>query len=227
MFAWVNFITRSGLNWLFPLPEAVAGFMFAGILFVLTGKRGLRVITVHSIRLIGFTIFLTWIIYSYTYRAEPFFSWRRLIGTFSQSRAPLEWLALFPVILFAVAFWIGGTALFKRPKSHLAVCSRFDIGLTAFFALLLSKLTLRVRCEATLAAPLSEPLILPFFIFGLLAVGLARGRGKGLNTISSVYNGGLLLGFIGGMLLLGAGFSLLFLPYLTTAAETGYILLKR
>jgi hypothetical protein len=70
-------------------------------------------------------------------------------------------------------------------------------------------------------------LLFPFFLFSLLAIGMARNRSMAQRDFLSGYQGiGIFLSFTVVVLVFGAGLVLLFLPYLTIAAEFGYGILK-
>ena len=72
-----------------------------------------------------------------------------------------------------------------------------------------------------------ELLLFPFFLFSLLAVGMARNRSSAHRDFLSGYRGiGMIVSFTVVVLAFGAGLVLLFLPYLSAAAEMGYGLLK-
>jgi hypothetical protein len=75
--------------------------------------------------------------------------------------------------------------------------------------------------------PISSLLIFPFFVFGLLAIGLARNHTATQRDFLPGYQGiGVILSFTVVVFLFGTGLVFLFLPYLTQAAETGYGILK-
>jgi hypothetical protein len=75
--------------------------------------------------------------------------------------------------------------------------------------------------------PAPEFLVFPFFIFSLLAVGLARNSSNAQRDFLSGYRGiGVLMSFTTVILAFGAGLVLLFMPYLSAAAEVGYGVLK-
>jgi hypothetical protein len=70
-------------------------------------------------------------------------------------------------------------------------------------------------------------LLFPFFIFSLLAIGLARNSSSERRDFLAGYRGvGMLLSFTVVALAFGAGLMLLFMPYLSAAAEAGYGVLK-
>jgi hypothetical protein len=75
--------------------------------------------------------------------------------------------------------------------------------------------------------PLSQLFLFPFFIFGLLAIGLVRNQTTAQRDFLPGYRGiGVILSFTIVILLLGTGLVLFFLPYLTLAAEAGYGIVK-
>ena len=227
LFAWATFITRASIHRPFPLPEAIFAFGLAALLLLYSRGKGWRIMTIIGLQTTGFILAIGRIVYVFYYRTEPFFNPNWVIDGFTRSRDPAEWMVFILVSFWGTVFWLSGATLARRSMSHLSVCIRFDLGVAAFVSLLVLKLVLRVRAGADLPDPLSEPLIFPFFAFALLAVGLARNRGSGLkNYLSGYGETGWILSFTAILLFLGTGSALLFLPYLTLAAEEGYDLLK-
>jgi hypothetical protein len=138
-----------------------------------------------------------------------------------------EWVIFILVISWAVCFWGGGVRLVQRSMDYFTLCSRFDRGLVAFFVLFLAKFLFLVRGEIQIEDPISEFLIFPFLLFSLLAIGLARNQATAPRDFLPGYQGiGVILSFAVVVLLFGAGLVFFFLPYLTLAAEQGYVVLK-
>jgi len=97
----------------------------------------------------------------------------------------------------------------------------------AFFCLLLTKFLLLVRGGIDIQDPTTELLLFPFFVFSLLAIGMARNRSSAQRDFLSGYQGiGVIVSFTVVVLAFGAGLVLLFLPYLSLAADMGYGVLK-
>lgn len=227
LYAWAAFIMTCSVHRPFPLPEAIGTFALAAIFTTAAQGRGWRVIQIIGLQVLGFILAALRIIYVFNYRSEPFLNSEWVIDFFKRPREPLEWLIFFLILFWVLVFWIGGVTLARRSTSHLTICSRFDLGVAAFFLLLLIELLMRVKGGIEVQDPTTELLLFPFFVFGLMAIGLARNRGSGQRDYLSGYREiGVILSFTFVVLLFGTGLVLLFLPYLTLAAEMGYGMLK-
>jgi hypothetical protein len=181
------------------------------------------VISVLVLQVVGFLLAASRIVYALNYRTEPYFSTGWLADFFSRPRAALEWLILVIVLIMALLLWLGGVALARRPSAYIAICSRFDLGVAAFFCLLLLKFLLRVKGGIEVKDQTSTLLMFPFFIFSLTAIGLAKNRSSVRRDFLAGYRGlGVLATFSAVVLAFGAGLVLLFMPYLRAAAEAGY-----
>lgn len=227
IYAWATFSLIFVPNQPFPLPEAIGTFGLAAILTLLSLGRGLRVIQVLVVQLLGLCVAASRIIYLYTDRSHPYFSRDWVLAFFNRSREPLEWIILVLVLFWILCFWFGGVALAKRSTSYRAITVRFDLGAVAFLVLLLLKFLILVRGGISLKDPFADYLFFPFFIFGLTAIGLSRNRSDVQRDFLSGYQGlGVTVSFAAVVFLFVAGVVLLFLPYLTLAAEMGYVVMK-
>ena len=227
LYAWATFILTSSVHRPFPLPETIGTFALAAVFTAAAQGRGWRVIQIIGLQVLGFSLAASRIIYVFNYRSEPFFNKEWVIDLVTRPREPLEWLILFLILFLVLVFWIGGVTLARRSTSHLTICSRFDLGIASFFLLLLIELLVLVKGGIEIQDPTTKLLLFPFFIFGLAAIGLARNRGSGQTDYLSGYQEiGVILSFTFVVLLFGTGLVLLFLPYLTLAAEMGYGVLK-
>ena len=227
LYAWAAFITACSVHRPFPLPEAIGTFAMAAVFTAATQGRGWRVIQIIGLQVLGFVLASLRIIYVFNYRLEPFLNNEWIVDLVKRPREPLEWLILFLILFLVLVFWIGGVTLARRSTSHLTICSRFDLGIAAFFLLLLIELLVLVKGGIEIQDPTTKLLLFPFFIFGLMAIGFARNRKSGQRDYLSGYGEiGVILSFTFVALLFGTGLVLLFLPYLTLAAEMGYGVLK-
>ena len=226
-YAWATFIMASVLHRPFPLPEAIGTFVLAAVLTLVARGSGWRVILILGLQVFGFLLAASRIVHVFFYGSLPFFGQWWLLECFGQPKDPLGWFILILILFFALLFWVGGVSLAWRSAAYLTVCTRFDLGVAAFFCLLLIKFLLLVRGGIDIQDPTPELLLFPFFVFSLLAMGMARNRSSARRDFLSGYQGiGVILSFTVIVLAFGAGLVLFFLPYLTLAAEMGYEVLK-
>jgi hypothetical protein len=229
-YAWATFLTSSILHHPFPFPEAVITFALAAVLTSVHHERGWRVILVVCIQMAGFIpsawriidIFNSWSGGPFLSRAYQSFS-----GPFDQQGFPLEWVTMLLFLFWAFFFWVGGTGMARRPRDYGSICSRFDLGLGAFFLLFLVKFYLfLIGGKKGTDSPI-ELLLFSFFIFGLLAIGMARNRGREAKDFMPGYRGmGVILSFTALVLLFGGGLIFFAMPFLTGAAQIGFGILK-
>jgi hypothetical protein len=212
----------------YPLPETIAIFSSAAMLTLFPRGRGWRVIHIIGIHLIGLMGACLWVIHGFYDYSEPFWSRTWITAFFNQQRGPLEWFLLIFVLGFTVSFWITGIRFARQSKSYHCACSRFDRGLAAFFLLFLIKLMLQTQMKVQFQDSSTVLLVFPFFIFGLTEIGLSRHQRNGLSKdfLDGYRTIGVLTGFVLGVLILGGGVFLLFLPYLKSASVVGYELIK-
>jgi hypothetical protein len=227
LYAWATFLMTSIVHRPFPLPEAIGTYVLATALTLVVRAMGLRVIPVLGLQILGFLLAASRIIHTFDYRAYSYFWKGWLVEFLSRTRDPLEWLILVILFIFVLFFWLGGVTLARRSTAHFTICSRFDLGVAAFFSLLLLKLLLLLNPGVEVGDPAPELLLFPFFIFSLLAIGLARNTSSAGKDFLSGYRGiGVLVSFTVVVLVFLAGLVLLFMPYLSAAAEAGYGVFK-
>ena len=227
LYACATFLMISIVQRPFPLLEAVGTCLLAVLISRIVRGMGLRVISILGLHLIGFLLAASRIVYTFGYSAYPYFGKGWLAEFSGRARDPLEWLILVIILILALVFWLAGVALARRSTAYLSICSRFDYGVTAFFCLFIIKSLLLVKGGIEVRNPTSVLLLFPFFIFSLLAIGLARNRSSARGDFLAGYRGvGVLLSFSVVALAFGAGLVLLFMPYLNAAAAAGYGVLK-
>jgi hypothetical protein len=139
----------------------------------------------------------------------------------------LQWVYLVILLLWVLFFWIDGTQLVSRPKNAYFVRNRFDMGMGIFLAVLLIELLVIVKTGIRLQGLITEILIFPFIIFGMMAFSVIQDTGFEKRYFTPGYQiTGMVMSFAAVLILLGAGMVMLFLPQLTTAAETSLSLMK-
>jgi hypothetical protein len=227
LYAWATFLMTSITHRPFPLPEAIGTCLLAAALTLAVRGMGLRVISVLGIQVLGFMLSASRRVFTMQYQAYPYFGKGWLEEFLGGTRDPLEWLILVIILIFALIFWLAGVTLARRSTEYLTICGRFDLGVAAFFCLLLVRFLLLVKGGIEVRDPAPELLVFPFFIFSLLAIGLARNSSSARRDFLAGYRGvGVLASFTVMVLAFGAGLVLLFMPYLSAAAEVGYGVLK-
>lgn len=227
LYAWATFLTTLTFHQPFPFREAIGPFVLASALTLFSTGRGWWVIQVLSLQLLGFALAALWIVYIFNAGPHSFWDKTWLLEFLNYPRPLWEWLSLLLLPLFAVMFWLGGMTLARRSMVYSTLCSRFDLGIAAFFLLFLTKFLLLIKGGMKPEESISQLLFIQFFVFGLLAIGLARNRDTAPTEFLPGYQSiGVILSFTAVVLLFGGGMVLFFLPYLKAAADVGYGVLK-
>ena len=227
LYAWATFLMTSLFHQPFPFRGAISAFVIASAITLLAKGRGWRIIHIFGLQGINFITVALGIIYLFYFPSHPFFTHTWLIEFYNSLKSPLEWLILIFLLFWTLLFWIGGVALARRPMGCPTLCTRFDWGLSAFFVLFLIKFLLLVKGGIEIDAPLSSLLLFPFFVLGLLSIGLARNQGATTKDFLPGYQAiGVILSFIFMVFLWGTGIVLFFLPHLTLVSKVGANLLK-
>ena len=229
LYGWVAFVTAAVLNRGFPLVESVFTFFLAAII-MRTRWPGLgkwRILFIPLLHLAGLLLSAAIIVYAFTDGRHPFLGVGWLAATSQQTQGVVGWLKLGMIGCLGGGFWIGGLCFVRRPVTSLGIGRRFDLGITAFLVLFIFHLLLVYRGDIHVDDPYSEMLIVPFFIFSLLSIGIVNQR----NSASTIFLPGfhwvgVIFSFsLVAVCLVAAGFFFA-LPLFTVAAETGYSALK-
>ena len=227
LYACAIFIIIPLLNRPFPLPEALGTFALAALLTLVVRGRGWRVIMILGLHLSGLLLAASKVVHVLFYGGQPLWAQWWLVLTFRQSKGPMEWIALIAVLFLVALFWVGGVALGRRSGDYLTISARFDVGVAAFFCLLMVKFLVLLKGGPDLWGAIPELLLFPFFLFGLMAIAMARNRSSARKDFLSGYHAiGIIVSSTVVVLAFGTGLVLLFLPYLSAAADMGYGLLK-
>ena len=226
-YAWLHTLGVLTLPLAFPWLHAVAAYAGAVLLTYLTAGRGLRLITCFTIHLICFGLLSYHLVYSFHGAGEGWFDMAWLARLPEAPEPWKAWLALSIELLLTAWIWISGYNLARKPKNYDPVNVRFDIGLTSFFLLIFFSLILAEPFKVEINNDIARPMMISFFCFGLLSLSLARTRGTVVREIGSGYRGlGSLFTFLSITLSIAVGAVAFFMPYMTTAAETGYNAVK-
>ena len=207
----------------FPFFETIVAFALAGFVTHLSTGKGWRIASVLGIEILGLMCAALLLIHGIYYGSYSLLDSGWLAVFFNGSRGVLEWLILSLNLFLIMILWTGGVTLARRPKGYYSACNRFDLGLAAFFAIFVIKLIALTKGEALTEDSLSLLFVFPFFLFGLLSIGMARMRGAASKAFLPGYRGiGVIASFVAVVLLGTGGLLLFFLPGLTAAAQMGY-----
>ena len=207
----------------FPFFETIVAFALAGFVTHLSTGKGWRIASVLGIEILGLMCAALLVIHGIYYGSYSLLDSGWLPVFFNGSRGVLEWLILSLNLFLIMILWTGGVTLARRPKGYYSACNRFDLGLAAFFAIFVIKLIALTKGEALTEDSLSLLFVFPFFLFGLLSIGMARMRGAASKAFLPGYRGiGVIASFVAVVLLGTGGLLLFFLPGLTAAAQMGY-----
>jgi Ca2+/Na+ antiporter len=228
LYAWGAFSLAAIFKHPFPLFGALAAYLTGAGTAIVTSRRGWRIITVLALNSAAMLLACLGIVYAGDAGPYPFFGTAWLPELIGRSRTPIKWCFLAVLLIWGIVFWIAGSVYARRPPTYRRVANSFDLGCTAFLALMLLKLLILIKGGLQVPDPLSVRLLFPFFLFSLVALGLARQQSRALKDYMVGFRGiAIIASFAGVVLLLGSGVFALMLPYLTTAAEMGYDMVKK
>lgn len=220
---WAMFCSLMTMHRPFPFFETIVAFALAGFVTRLSTGKGWRIASVLGIEILGLLCATLLVIHGIYYGSSSLLDSGWLAVFFDGSRSVLEWLILSLNLFLIMILWTGGVTLARRPKGYYSTCNRFDLGLAAFFALFVIKLIALTKGEAMVEDSLSLLFVFPFFLFGLLSIGMARMQGAASKAFLPGYRGiGVIASFVAVVLLGTGGLLLFFLPGLTAAAQMGY-----
>lgn len=224
--AWASFVMMSLAQRIFPLPAAIGAFSLAAALTFITRGRGWRWITIIGLHVVGCLAATLYMFYAFTYRAYPFLSRTWLNALFSAPGNFIEGLVSLFTLFWVLLFWVSGIQFARHSIAYRDVCGRFDLGIGMLFGLLLFKVAIGYN-GVQLQDPLTKWLILPFLLFGMVAIGSARNRDHPSKTYRTGYRIiGVVLSFAAMVVVMGVSVLMLLWPYFTLTAEIGYNLLK-
>jgi len=224
---WAMFLSLVIMHRPFPFFETIAAFALAGFVTHLSTGKGWRIAGVLGIEIVGLVCATLLVIHGIYYGSYALLDSGWLAVFYNGSRGVTEWFILILNLFLILILWAGGLTLARRPTGYFSACNRFDIGFAAFFTLFVIKLVARTKGEPLAEDFLSLFFVFPFFLFGLLSIGMARMQGAASKTFLPGYQGiGVIASFVAAVLLGTGGLLLFFLPGLTAAAQVGYSALK-
>jgi hypothetical protein len=171
---WAMFCSLMTMHRPFPFFETIIAFALAGFVTHLSTGKGWRIASVIGIEILGLMCAALLVIHGIYYGSYSLLDSGWLAVFFDGPRGVLEWFILSLNLFLIMILWTGGVTLARRPKEYYSACNRFDLGLAAFFALFVIKLIALTKGEVMAEDSLSLHFVYPFFLFGLLSIGMAR-----------------------------------------------------
>jgi len=228
LYAVTSFLLFSFFERIYPLPQTLAIFSLAVFLTRFHRRHSRRRIQIIGIHLVGIAGAGLWIVHTFYYHLEPWWSSGWLTDFFNRPRVQLEKFLLFFVLGYTIVFWVAGIRFAQQVSSYTSACVRFDRGMVAFFCIFLVKLALQTRMGVQFHDSMALLMMFPFFIFSLTEIGAARNQvdGQHKEYFSGYYAVGVLASYTIGALIIGTAAVMFFLPYLKTASEVGYDLMQ-
>jgi hypothetical protein len=227
IYAWASFTFMTIVGRAVSFPSMASIFIFSALLTKFSRGRGWRVVSLAGMHVLGYTcaaMFLLCDFYDLSLAGLET-AWITMVNT--ASRTPPEWLHLVLTLLWVGLLWFGGAAYAKRERNYATLCNRFDIGLAAFFVLLLTKLALRVKGGVNTDDFGSSMLIYPYLLLAITAIGAARVGHEGSRHFLPGYGGlGIFMSGVSLVLLAGSSLVLFLIPCLTQVAEVGQRVIK-
>lgn len=220
---WAMFSSLAAMKRPFPFFETLLAFTLAVWVTRLATGKGWRIISVLGIEILGLAGAALLLIHGIYHASDPLWDSGWLTAFLRGARGVGDWLILSLNLILILLLWALGAALARRPGGFDSACNRFDLGLGAFFALFIIKLVALTKGEVIAGDTLSLLFVFPFFLFGLLSIGMARMEGAAAKAFLPGYRGiGVIASFVAAVLLGAGGVLLFLLPGLKAAAEVGY-----
>lgn len=125
-------------------------------------------------------------------------------------------------------FWYKGIKLSSRQMSYETTCNYFDLGISLLFLLLIIKMLIQIKAEVLISESFTLYFMGAYFFFGVAALFLSQNTTKRKKQYLKGFRvyGGLISAFV---ILLVCVMAMVFvlLPYMTSFAESGYVVLKQ
>lgn len=125
-------------------------------------------------------------------------------------------------------FWYKGIKLSSRQMSYETTCHYFDLGISLLFLLLIVKMLIHIKAEVLISESFTLYFMGAYFFFGISALFLSQNTTQRKRRYLKGFRmyGGLISAFVI-LLFCVMGMVFILLPYMTSFAESGYVVLKQ
>ena len=187
----------------FPFVVASIGFFLSLALGRALRRKGMRVVFFALFELIGFSVFFMTLYASYKSMAP---------NAAPTVRSNGEAIAFISMLIVGATFWLRASWIETKKADHEFYANRFDEGIALYLAAFCVVAVLRAE------AFLPGRFVIPYFIFGMLALGLAKSEGAQRGGIAPAARRTMVISTTA-VFVLSAAAVLLVLPALTEPAR--------
>ncbi len=223
--AWVGFISSSITGATPPLSQVMIPFLLGSVTGVFVSRRASRMLTFLLIHAAVFIFAAASAVHYFQFTPYPFLDPGWIKDLLASTPGLISRAASIFIALCSFVVYLMGSRLVSRQMDHITLCIRFDIGVASFFVLYLAMFLIESKGGFILKDDFPGGTALAFFIFSLLAIGIAANL-KGAGRRSSSGSLGTVIAFSIVALSFGTGLVLLFLPYLKEAAQVSFLVIK-
>jgi hypothetical protein len=212
--AWANFLAVSTTQIVFPLIRFCAAFFVALFLSYSFRAKSYRMVWLVLGHILGLGLMISTAL-------SAGFTWK-FPGTFYQGYQ----MTLMAAIV--CLFWYKGIKLSLRQMSYETTCNYFDLGISLLFLLLIVKMLIYIKAGVLISESFTLYIMGVYFFFGLAALFLSQNTTQKKRRYLKGFRmyGGLISAFVV-LLVCGMGMVFVLLPYMTSFAESGYVVLKQ
>jgi hypothetical protein len=211
------------LSWGFSLSifELIFIFSLAAVITGISCNKGWFVIQSLLLQIMGVFIALLILLHRYYYPHDCIYRIDLALGVFTELKGLEEGFYLLVLLISVFFLWIGGVKFARRPRGYNDISKSFDKGIS-FFAIMFLIEGLITKTSSELGVWLAL-----YFIFSLLAIGIARGGSGGEKEYISGYSKiGLIIGFGLIVAFIEIIIILFGISYMKGIADTAFIIIK-
>ena len=226
--AWTAFVLYAIFDYKVPLLFVLSIYCFGALTHYYCYLRKRLRIHVFLVKVILFSATFLGATHFFLFRYNNNNVPNQFSRMFSVHDPFMDWVLMLIILLMTGIIWRRSTIHVSKPLSPEKVYLRLDLGIGAFFSLLVLKLMLFGRFDVTILYPELKYLFFPFFLFGLLTIGLMLSGGNGSRRYAAGFGRmGVALSFAAVMFCGGLGMIFLFHSQMKASAEILSSLLKK
>jgi len=218
--SWTSFLLLTLFDYTSPVLFSVMLYLGGTLTTRFCAIKKRLVVQILLIQTITFFALLLMVIqvFIYEFNARPVNL--KINQLLSLDKGGMEWLLVVTLLLVASIIWRRGSLSISKPLDRFNMYHRFDLGITAFILLMVIEFFMTARFGLTVKNHMMEFKFIPFFLFGLLSVGITLLPANDNKTFAFGFHK-VIITLVFSVITLAAGISIvLFFPaQLSTTAE--------